>query len=259
VEAAPGPAPDPAPSGAITLSYVVPAHNSSSVLASTLQALVTRLDGRRAEVVVVENGSTDGTPALLEGIRREWRHRSVSLVVLDSAKGLGNAYRTGIAASRGERVLLTADDLPFGFTDLDAADGVDPGKHPVVIGSKGHRDSDVGRGVLRLVLTGGFRLLRRVVLGMRTMDPQGTFLLDGPWARQVVLLLTEPGYLVTTELCYLAERAGIVPLEVPVRLAVGHAEHRSRIKVLDVWRMGAGLVGIRRRHARTVLPGRPDA
>jgi hypothetical protein len=162
---------------------------------------------------------------------------------------MGNAYRAGIAASRGDRVVLTADDLPFGFDDLDAAEGVDPTAHPVVIGSKGHPDSDVDRGLLRRVLSSGFRVLRRVVLGMRTLDPQGTFVLAGDWAREIVPRLVEPGYLVTTELCHVAERSGVRPLEVPVRLSPQHRDHRSRIAVRDVWQMAVGLLAIRRRHA----------
>ncbi|MGY1683724.1 glycosyltransferase [Geodermatophilus sp. SYSU D01176] len=227
---------------------MVPAHDSTPAIEATLCALADRLDGRDAEVIVVENGSTDGTGALLERIVATWDRPGVCLRVLRSATGMGHAYRAGIAASRGARVVLTADDLPFGFDDLEAAERVDPGDHPVVIGSKAHRDSDVDRGFVRAVLTGGFRLLRRLVLGMRTGDPQGTFVLAGDWARRVGPLLREPGYLVTTELCYLAERGGVRPLEVPVRLAPDHRDHRSRITVRDVWRMAAGLPGIRRRH-----------
>ncbi|MGR6965888.1 glycosyltransferase [Geodermatophilus sp. URMC 61] len=232
-----------------SLSYVVPAHNSAPAIEDTLRALADRLDGRDAEVIVVENGSTDGTGALLERIQRTWTHPGVSLRVLRSAKGMGNAYRAGIAASCGARVVLTADDLPFGFDDLDAAEEVDPAVHPVVIGSKGHRDSDVDRGLLRRVLSAGFLVLRRAVLGMRTLDPQGTFVLAGDWAREIGPRLTEPGYLVTTELCFLAERSGVQPLEVPVRLSPQHCDHRSRITVRDVRQMAVGLLGIRRRHA----------
>jgi glycosyltransferase involved in cell wall biosynthesis len=240
------------------VSYVVPAHNSTLAIEDTLRALASRLDGRDAEVIVVENGSTDGTGALLERVQRTWAHPGVSLRVLGSEKGMGHAYRAGIAASRGARVVLTADDLPFGFDDLDAAEEVDPAVHPVVIGSKGHRDSDVDRGLLRGVLSWGFWVLRRLVLGMRTLDPQGTFVLAGDWARRMGPRLTEPGYLVTTELCFLAERQGHQPLEVPVRLSPQHRDHRSRITVRDVWRMGVGLLGIRRRHVSSSDRGPVD-
>jgi hypothetical protein len=227
--------------GHVALTYVVPAYNSALAIEGTLSALASRLDGRDAEVIVVENGSTDGAGALR------------------TAKGMGNAYRAGIAASRGARVVLTADDLPFGFDDLEAAEGVDPVVHPMVVESKGHRDSDADRGLLRAVLSRGFWALRRVVLGMRTLDPQGSFVLGGDWARRIGPQLTEPGYLGTTELCFLAERLGAQPLEVPVRLSPEHRDHRSRVTVRDVRQMAVGLWGIRRRHVRSVRDGLPDA
>jgi dolichyl-phosphate beta-glucosyltransferase len=246
-----GARPESASPRVIELSYVVPACNSAATIEATLRTLATTLDGRSVEIVVVQNGSTDGTSDLLSTVQATWAHKHVSLVVIDSDKGLGHAYRTGIAASHGERVVLTADDLPFGFDDLEASDALDAVAHPIVIGSKGHRNSVVERGGLRALLSAGFWLLRRSILGMRTLDPQGTFIIAGDWARQVVAELTEPGYLVTTELCYLAERSGIEPVEVPVRLSAAHGAHRSRVKPGDVWRMGAGLVGIRRRHAHS--------
>lgn len=236
------------PETAVALSYVVPAHNSTAAIDATLSALGERLAGRNAEIVVVENGSTDGTPDLLRTIEKGWPHGDVDLRLLTSDKGLGNAYRAGIAESRGERVVLTADDLPFGFDDLDAADRLDAATHPMVIGSKAHRDSRIERGVLRDVLTWGFGALRRVLLGMRTRDPQGTFVVDGTWLRATAPRLTEPGYLLSTELCYLAELSGIRPVEVPVRLSASHGEHGSRIRIADVWNMGVGLAGIRLRH-----------
>jgi dolichyl-phosphate beta-glucosyltransferase len=240
------------PETTVALSYVVPAHNSTAAIEATLSALGERLTGENAEIVVVENGSSDGTPDLLRTIEKGWSHGDVDLRVLTSDKGLGNAYRAGIAASRGERVILTADDLPFGFDDLDAAEGLDAATHAMVIGSKAHRDSQIERGLLRDVLTWGFGTLRWVLLGMRTRDPQGTFVVEGEWLRAAAPRLTEPGYLLSTELCYLAERSGIRPVEVPVRLSESHGEHGSRIRIKDVWNMGVGLIGIRLRHRHGV-------
>lgn len=234
--------------GSIVLTYVVPAYNSTAAIEGTLKELGTRLSDRRAEIVVVENGSTDGTQGLLDRIVRDWAFDQVRLRLLTSAKGLGNAYRAGIAASEGDTVVLTADDLPFGFDDLDAFDGLDRTVHRVIIGSKAHPDSVIARSPLRNLLTWGFAALRWLILGMRTRDPQGTFIVDGNWVRRVEPMLMESGFLLSTELCYLAERYGIRPLEVPVRLRESHRAHGSRIHVKDVWLMGVGLWGIRRRY-----------
>ncbi|RZS45171.1 glycosyltransferase involved in cell wall biosynthesis [Herbihabitans rhizosphaerae] len=236
----------------LALSYVVPAHNSTSTIERTLDELDSQLadmgDGA-AEILVVENGSSDGTLELARRLESEWAGKT-PLRVLTCEKGLGNALREGILASKGNRVFLGADDLPFGFGDLDAALELDGDTVPVVVGSKAHRDSVVDRSMLRDVMTFGFRVLRWLILGMRTKDPQGTFILAGDWARSTAPDLLESGFLFTTELAYVAERAGIKPVEVPVSLRTNHSEHGSRIRVSDVWRMGAGLFVLRKRHRR---------
>ncbi|CAM3681855.1 glycosyltransferase [Kibdelosporangium persicum] len=238
----------------VSLTYIVPAHNSTATIEGTLKELRDRLAGTNSEVLVVENGSTDGTLDMLHKIEANWQTDGVELRVLTSKKGLGNALRHGVAESRGARVFFGADDLPFGFDDLDKADKIDHHQHKMVIGSKAHPESEVGRGVLRAVLTWGFLTLRFIVLGMRTRDPQGTFAIDGDWVRSVGPRLTEEGFLLTTELTYLAERSGIKTIEVPVRLRESHGAHGSRIRISDVWKMGLGLVTVRMRHRKGARP-----
>lgn len=232
------------------LSYVIPAHNSSAVIEGSLKEVADHLAGTRAEVIVVENGSTDDTPAILDEIAENWSH-DVELRVLHSATGMGNALRAGIRASRGTRLFLGADDIPFDFGDLDGAEKLDAARHPVVIGSKAHPASVTPRGLSRRILTVGFMILRRLILRMRTRDPQGTFILDGDWARKIEPRLTEQGFLLSTELAYLAERQGIRPVEIPVRLRDSHDAHGSRVRLSDPIRMGLRLFTLRRGHPRT--------
>ncbi|MCE7004887.1 glycosyltransferase [Kibdelosporangium philippinense] len=239
---------------AVSLTYIIPAHNSTATIEGALKELQDRLAGTNSEIVVVENGSSDNTLELLHKIEADWQTPGLELRVMSSKKGLGNALRKGIAESRGERVFFGADDLPFGFDDLDKAEKIDHRKHKVVIGSKAHPESEVGRGLLRAVLTWGFLTLRFIVLGMRTRDPQGTFVINGDWAREVGPQLSEEGFLLTTELTYLAERSGIRTIEVPVRLRESHAAHGSRIRVSDVWKMGLGLITVRKHHRKGVRP-----
>jgi glycosyltransferase involved in cell wall biosynthesis len=233
--------------GMVALSYLVPAHNSTPVIAATLRDLAQRLRHTNSEIIVVENGSTDGTLALLRELESNWPFDRPELRIITSEKGLGNALRGGVVSSRGDVVVFGADDLPFGFDELDAAEEVDVAAAKVVIGSKAHPASQIQRSFARNVLSGGFRLARRLVCGMHTGDPQGTFVLDGSWARSVVGSLREPGFLLTTELVYLAELQGLQPLEVPVRLRADHDAHGTRVRPSDVRKMLVGLLSLRRR------------
>jgi glycosyltransferase involved in cell wall biosynthesis len=234
--------------GNISLSVVVPAHNSSDVIVSSIERLAARLSDREAEVIIVENGSTDGTYELCRLLMDELPAKHPRLRLIRSDKGMGNALRAGSEASHGEYILLTADDLPFGFDDLDAYDQLReaPAARPLVmIGSKAHRDSQVERNALRRTLTFGFGILRRLILGMKTGDPQGTVIIKGDLLRTIAPTLREDGFLFTTELIYRVERMGLRPVEVAVKLSADHADHPSRVSPSDVLSMAVGLLRVR--------------
>jgi len=241
-------------SAAARYSYVVPLHNHEDGIGETLNRLARRLDPGSDETVVVENGSTDESWASLEHAVDSWPADNPRLTALRSEPGLGTAYRVGIAATTGSTVVLSADDLPFDFSDLDAFESIgDPGI--MTIGSKAHERPLTRRGRGRVIVTSGFSALRSVILPSSVDDSQGTFFVDGDWIRAYAGTSRETGSLWTTEMVVAAESCGVNPATVPVTLSEGHGAHSSRVKVGDVAAMGIGLLRLRRRraqHARAV-------
>ena len=104
-----------ATSGAPQLSVVVPAYNEAATLEECLTRVV-RL-GLDAELVVVDDGSRDGTAELL---RRLGDGAVPGLRVLSHPlnRGKGAAVRTGIAATRGSIVLVLDADLEYDPDDI---------------------------------------------------------------------------------------------------------------------------------------------
>jgi glycosyltransferase involved in cell wall biosynthesis len=199
-----------------TFSYVIPAHNEERVLGSTVEAVVDRLAPHPgSEVIIVENGSTDGTPRLALTLARDLRSPGVAVRAAESPKGLGLALREGIRLARADRVVLTAADLPFRFSDLDAVMALDDGP-ALIIGSKAHPASVVEAGAGRRVLSSGFRVLRRQLLGLDVGDSQGSIIIDRDVAQALLPSLSADGYFLATELVTRAHRQGLRPLEVPV-------------------------------------------
>ena len=107
--------PDPArndPAQAIELSVVLPCLNENETVGICVQKAVAALEqsGIRGEVIVADNGSTDGSIALAES--------AGARVVHVDQRGYGNALRGGIEAARGTYVLMADSDDSYDFTHI---------------------------------------------------------------------------------------------------------------------------------------------
>jgi glycosyltransferase involved in cell wall biosynthesis len=88
-----------------SLTVVIPVHNEAAQLPATMRALIAAVDGSDfdAEVVVVDDGSTDGTA---DAARASANGRLAVSVVSQPNRGRFEARRAGLAHARGEYVLF---------------------------------------------------------------------------------------------------------------------------------------------------------
>jgi hypothetical protein len=170
---------------------------------------------------------------------------------MQSEQGLGNAFKFGILATNGDLVVATADDLPFGFSDLDNLLKLET-RPSIAIGSKAHPHSQLERTPVRFLASSGLRVLRMLLLKLRVGDTQGTYLLNGEVARNLAFRCSQPGYIFTTELSYLATLRGEKIVELPIILDSEIRPSTVRI-VRDSILMLKGMIEIRRTHRRSFL------
>ena len=233
----------------MTITYTLAVHDSTGWMEENVIRVVERLRAfPGSEVILVENGSRDGSLAMARELAARLSCDGVAVRVESVAKGLGLAHRRGLQLARGDLVVVIGVDLPFGFSDFDAwRDLADP--PPLVLGSKSHPGSRLGISPGRRIISLGFRLARRLVLGIPSGDTQGSILLAGGLARQIAPRLRCTDYLVTTEIVAWAIRLGARPLEVPVVYPGTPAQSTIR-PLRDSARMLAGMFALRRRLRR---------
>jgi peptidoglycan/xylan/chitin deacetylase (PgdA/CDA1 family)/GT2 family glycosyltransferase len=117
-------------SGGPKISVVIPTHNRVGTLSRTLVTLFRQdLDSDQYEIVVVVDGSTDGTVAFLRGLKAPCALRLLE----QPNRGLPGARNAGIKAARGELVLFIDDDILCSASLLKAHAAAHESRDPSVV------------------------------------------------------------------------------------------------------------------------------
>jgi glycosyltransferase involved in cell wall biosynthesis len=142
------------------ISVLLPVHNQAAGLEPIANAWLRELDrlDRSYEFIIIDDASTDGTPAVLERITAA--KGTVSVLRHEARKGFGAALRTGLAAARHPLVFYTACDYPYPPADLRKLLGVIDSAD-IAVGVRTDAVPNWMRHVGRV-----YRLLVRIVLGI---------------------------------------------------------------------------------------------
>jgi dolichyl-phosphate beta-glucosyltransferase len=206
------------------LTLVVPCYNERNRLPRTLDSLGAALDAWNIDyrVLVVDDGSTDGTPDLVDGYGRRF-----SALRLPVNRGKGGAVRAGMLAAGGRIVAFTDADLPYQLESLRAGyERLASTDADAAFGSRVLADAsptEAGRRVksplLRRAAGGVFRaLVRRLVTAPVTDTQCGLKMFRREAARRVFSQATIDGFAFDVEVIYLANRLKLRWSEIPVVL-----------------------------------------
>ncbi|GBC84885.1 Undecaprenyl-phosphate 4-deoxy-4-formamido-L-arabinose transferase [bacterium HR11] len=237
------------------ISVVIPAFNEVARLGDTLEQIRDCLlpAGASFEVVVVDDGSQDGTWGLLQTYRA--RYEWIRCVRLPRNHGKGRAVREGVAQAQGDVIVVyDADAATPPTVILEYVPWITEKGYDVVIGSR-----ELGRRQGRRVTYPYIRrqagrvftwLARTVVPGF--LDTQCGFkLFRREAAHHLFGLLEQQGYAWDVEILALARGFSYRVVEVPVDW---HHRPGSKVHLVrDAWRMVWQLYRIRRR-LRRILP-----
>lgn len=229
-----------------THSFIVPAYNESERLATSIPKVLEYVHtrGLKAEVIVVNDGSTDDTADVVG--RFSVADPMVVLVENPGNRGKGYSVRNGMLHARGAVALFTDADLSSPISEGDKlfaalADGSD-----VAIGSRWlKRELQTERQPLHRQLYGRlFNLGLRIVLGLGFRDTQCGFKAFDRRAIDTVFTRQQIGrWGFDPELLFLAKKFRLKTAEIPVEWA---HDHRSKIHpIRDGLQMGLEVLKIR--------------
>ena len=123
------------PADAPLLSIIIPAFNEAATLQPLLRRLCEQLGGIRIEIIVVDDGSTDGTTEIARNLDDE----RIRTLFHSENKGKGAAIRTAIEHATGNIVVIQDADMEYDPKDIPAL--IQPildGRGDVVFGSRFH-------------------------------------------------------------------------------------------------------------------------
>jgi len=93
----------------LKLSVVIPAYNERPTIAEIIRRVQAVEIGLDKEIILVDDGSTDGTRELLQGLASP----GLKVILHERNRGKGRALRTGFAEADGEIVLVQDADLEY--------------------------------------------------------------------------------------------------------------------------------------------------
>jgi len=206
----------------LTLSIVIPAYNEERRLPATLDVVFDWLDSSPygdAEVLVVDDGSTDSTAAVVES--RAATEPRLRLVQNPGNRGKGFAIRHGMLQAKGDWILFSDADLSAPIDELPKLIAAAQEKSAAIaIGSRALDRSLIGVHQSQWREMSGivFNRIMRLITGLPFSDTQCGFkLFRRDAARRVFPLQRLDGFSFDVEDLFVAHTLGIPAIEVPVR------------------------------------------
>jgi len=160
------------------LSVVIPTWNEEKRIQATLATVTTYLSRQEysAEVIVVDDGSSDGTVAAVRSFIEQYSGPLPVRLIENEHRGKGYAVRTGMLAGEGTYVLFTDADLSTPISEVGKMVGALQAGADVAIGTRqGIGAERRGEPFYRHLLGRIFNLLVRLILGLNFQDTQAGF------------------------------------------------------------------------------------
>jgi glycosyltransferase involved in cell wall biosynthesis len=224
-----------------SISAVLPAYNEAGNLVQVVSATLDALHDvvPSYELIIVDDGSTDGTRGLAEELAAS--HPAVSIVHHGKNQGYGSAWRSGIAKATMQYTFFMDTDRQFNPTELERLVQWDD-HYDIVAGYRIRRNDPFARKVLGAC----FKLLTRLMFGLKLKDIDCGFKLIRTSLLKSMDLQSR-GALINTEIQYRAKQRGASLREVGIHHFPRRNGEQSGASLRVIVRAVREIISLRRR------------
>lgn len=218
------------------LSVIIPCYNEEKRLPRTLLRVLSYLHSQKYtwEVIVVDNGSTDGTSKLVHSIMKN--EPRLKLIV-DSLYGKGWAVRQGLLEATGEYRLFTDADNSTDISQIENLLPYTKEGYDIIVSSRKIKGAsiNISQPPLRKFLGNVFRLIVATIVPTGVVDTQNGFKLFSQKAVEKIFPLQKIYYWAfDVEILALARKFGFKVKEVPI---IWNDAELSRVNIKGMFRM----------------------
>jgi glycosyltransferase involved in cell wall biosynthesis len=230
----------------LRVNVTLPVLNEQAQLAASIRTLQTFLCQQpdiQYEVVIADNGSTDGTLSLAQDLSE--LYDNVIVIHLEQ-QGRGRALKRVWTESEADVFSYMDVDLSTDLGEFTAlVKAVHHGGYDLATGSRLHSKSRVQRGWFRRWISRSYNCLVKWHCATTFTDAQCGFkAISKPAARQLLPLVKDDGWFFDTELLVIAEHCGYRIFDLPVTWV---EDTDSRVKIISTaWTDFKGLLRLRR-------------
>ena len=233
-----------------TLSIIIPVYNERKTVMELLEQVACQPLALRKELIIVDDGSTDGTREFLQQVDLQGElgnngANSVKLALHEKNQGKGAGVRTGLALATGEIVLIQDADLEY-----------DPKDYPILLAPilEGHADAVFGNRFhsgphrvprfWRYVLNRIFSMLCNSLTGIAIHDVTACYKV---FRRELLeqMHLRSDRFSIETEMTVKLAKMGVAIYEVPIVYHGRTYAEGKKISWQDGWRAFYDLIRYR--------------
>jgi len=214
------------------ISITVPVYNEEKDIESNIRVITDFMDGydRNYEIVVVDDGSSDGT---IEAVKRiAGKNQKIRLIKHEKNMGVGAALITGLKNSRGDIIISIDSDLTYGPENFpELINALKEKNADIVIGTPFMKGYDKEIPFLRRILSKGANYVDKMVFGLNFSTPTCIF---RAWRKKAArdAEITFDRFEGVSESAIDAFRKGYKITEIPVRYRM-KAGRVSKMRVGD--------------------------